>query len=85
MLYIVINTGQKICRTKFLPTRPGGEIGKNFLLTKISGSTICDKFLQAAVLSLVEKGIVNKNAVVAFGISHGGFLTTQLVVQHPVS
>lgn len=29
--------------------------------------------------------MVNKNAIVAFGISHGGFLTTQLVVQFPVS
>jgi dipeptidyl aminopeptidase/acylaminoacyl peptidase len=43
------------------------------------------QWLQAAVLSVVDKGIVNKNAVVAFGISHGGFLTTQLVVQYPVS
>lgn len=28
---------------------------------------------------------MDKNAVVAFGISHGGFLSTQLVVQFPVS
>ena len=36
MLYVIINTRQKIRRTNFSPTRPGGEIGKNFLLTKIS-------------------------------------------------
>ena len=41
--------------------------------------------LQAAALSLVDKGLVDRNAVVAFGISHGGFLSTQLVVQYPVS
>ena len=37
MLYIIINTGQKIQGTILLPTRPGGEIGENFLLAKISG------------------------------------------------
>lgn len=42
-------------------------------------------FFQAAALSLVDKGLVDKNGVTAFGISHGGFLSTQLVVQYPVS
>ena len=40
MLYIIVNTGQKIYGTKFSPTRPGGEIGKNFLLMKISSYTV---------------------------------------------
>ena len=30
MLYIIVNTGQKIGETKFSPTRPGGEIGEIF-------------------------------------------------------
>ena len=33
-LCVIISTGQKIHRTKLLPTRPGGEIGK------ISGFTV---------------------------------------------
>ena len=40
MLYVPINTGQKIHRTKVLSARPDGEIDKNFLLAKISGSTL---------------------------------------------
>ena len=40
MLYVIINTGQNIRRTTFSPTRPGGEIGENFLLAKISGYTV---------------------------------------------
>ncbi len=32
MLYVIINTGQKIHRTKVSPTRVGGEIGEKFLL-----------------------------------------------------
>ena len=34
MLYKIINTGQKIHGTKFSPTRPGDEIGENFLVAK---------------------------------------------------
>ena len=40
ILCVLINTGQKIRRTKFSPARPGGEIGENFLLAKISGSMV---------------------------------------------
>ena len=39
MLYVIVNTVQNIRGTKFLPTRPGGEIGENFLLANISGYT----------------------------------------------
>ena len=35
MLYVIVNTGQKIHGTKFLPTRTGGEIGENFLLAAV--------------------------------------------------
>ena len=38
--YIIINTGQNICGTKFLPTRPSGEIGENFLLMKVYDITL---------------------------------------------
>ena len=40
MFYVIVNTGQKICGTKFSPTRPGGKIGEVFLLVKISGYTM---------------------------------------------
>ena len=40
ILYVIINTGQKILWIKLLPTRAGGEIGKNFLLVKISTYTV---------------------------------------------
>ena len=40
MVYVIINTGQKIRGRKFSPTRSGGDIGENFLLAKISGSIV---------------------------------------------
>ena len=40
ILYVIINTGQKIRVIKILPMRADGEIGKNFLLAKISMYTV---------------------------------------------
>ena len=36
ILYVIINTRQKICMIKISPMRADGEIGENFLLAKIS-------------------------------------------------
>ena len=36
ILYAIFNTGQKISMLKFLSMRAGGEIGENFIITKIS-------------------------------------------------
>ena len=40
ILYVIINTGQKICVIKISSMRADGEIGKNFLLAKISMHTV---------------------------------------------
>ena len=53
MLYVIDNTGQKIRGTKFLPTRPGGEIGENFLLVKISSYTVLFVHIQYMYTSFI--------------------------------
>ena len=40
ILYVIINTGQKIRVIKISPIRASGEIGENFLLAKISVYTV---------------------------------------------
>ena len=40
ILYVIINTGQKIHVIKISPMRADGEIGENFLLEKISVYTV---------------------------------------------
>ena len=40
---------------------------------------------QNAAMEIVEKGLVDKEKVVALGGSHGGFITAHLVAQFPVS
>ena len=40
ILYVIINTRQKIRVVKILPMRADGEIGENFLLVKISVYTV---------------------------------------------
>ena len=37
---MIVNTGQKNTRIKILPMRTGGEIGKIFLVVKISSYTV---------------------------------------------
>ena len=41
MLYVFVNIGQKIHRTKFLPTRRGGKIGENFQFLTIRYWLLC--------------------------------------------
>ena len=38
ILYIIVNTGQKICVIKFSPMRAGGKICENFLNFCLYGS-----------------------------------------------
>ena len=45
ILYVIINTGQKNLCGKISPMRADGEIGKNFLLAKISAYTVCTSML----------------------------------------
>ena len=46
ILNVIINTGQNICAIKISPIRADGEIGKNFLLAKISTYTVLSKLHQ---------------------------------------
>ena len=41
ILNVIINTGQTIRAIKISPIKANGEIGKNFLLAKISTYTVC--------------------------------------------
>ena len=43
ILYVIINTGQKIRVIKISPMRADGKIGENFLLAKISAYTVSIK------------------------------------------
>ena len=52
---VIFNTGQIAGVTKFFPIKAGGEIGKNFLLMKISmyTCTILYGFLMKGMVSIL--------------------------------